>query len=194
MKVAIIKYNAGNVVSVANAINRLGVESVVTDDAEVISSADKVIFPGVGEASSAMAHLKENGLDLVICGLKQPILAICLGMQLLSEYSEENDTKCLGILPYNVRRFEKTGLKVPHIGWDNISSLRSPLFKGVEEGLWVYFVHSYFVETNDLTIANASYGDGFSAGVNKDNFYGLQFHPEKSGKFGSHILENFLSI
>lgn len=194
MKVAIVKHNAGNVVSVANALNRLGVEPLITDDAEAITSAEKVVFPGVGEASSAMRYLKQKGLDTVIKNLKQPVLAICLGMQLLAEFSDENDTKCLGILPYRVRRFADNGLKIPQIGWNNIRGFKTPLFDGVAEDSRVYFVHGYFIETGTHTIATTSYGTEVSAAVNKDNFFGVQFHPEKSGKIGARILENFLNL
>jgi imidazole glycerol-phosphate synthase subunit HisH len=194
MKIAIVKYNAGNVVSVANALSRLGAEAVISDDAAVIASADKVIFPGVGEASTAMNYLRQQGLDAVIRNLKQPVLAICLGMQLMAEYSDENGTECLGILPTQVRRFPAGDLKVPHIGWNNIRGLDSPLFTGVPEDSRVYFVHGYFVEKGDATIAATSYGVEFSAGVRKDNFIGVQFHPEKSGKVGATMLENFLKM
>jgi glutamine amidotransferase len=194
MNVAIVKYNAGNVVSVANALKRLGVEATVTDDAERLLAADKVIFPGVGEASTAMGYLKEKGLDAIIKDLKQPVLAVCLGMQLLAESSEENDTKCLGILLQTVRRFDAGELKVPHMGWNNLDTLRSPLFEGVAEGERVYFVHSYFLEESQATIASAAYGPRFSAAVQKDNFYGVQFHPEKSAETGGRILKNFLKL
>ena len=194
MKVAVVKYNAGNVQSVANALNRLGVDPILTDDAEILRSADKVIFPGVGEASTAMNYLQERHLDTCVKALKQPVLAICLGMQLLCASSDENNTTCLSILPYKVRRFPKDVGKIPHVGWNNISELRSPLFDGVGEDSRVYFVHSYFVEKGEHTIADASYGSAFSAAVGHDNFYAVQFHPEKSGSVGARILENFLNI
>lgn len=194
MKVAIVKYNAGNVVSVANALKRLGVEPSITNDAATIRSADKVIFPGVGEASSAMNYLNEKGLDTIIKDLKQPVLAICLGMQLLADFSEENDTKCLGILPYRVRRFAGNELKIPHTGWNTIGEFKSDLFTEVAEDTQVYFVHGYFLEKGEHTIAAASYGAEFSAAVIKDNFCGVQFHPEKSGSVGATILKNFLNI
>ena len=194
MKVAIVRYNAGNTQSVINALGRLGVESVVTDDAETLQTADRVIFPGVGEASSAMNYLRERKLDDLIKSLRQPVLGICLGMQLLCRFSEENDTNCLGILPYNVRRFPDNELKVPQIGWNNISSLRSPLFDDVDEDSYVYFVHGYYVEKGAKTIAAADYGLGFSAAVQHKNFYAVQFHAEKSGAVGAKILENFLKI
>ncbi|MBA2334305.1 MAG: imidazole glycerol phosphate synthase subunit HisH [Blastocatellia bacterium] len=194
MRVAIVKYNAGNTVSVSNALQRLGVEPVVTDLPDELQAADKVIFPGVGEASTAMAYLRERGLDKVITSLTQPVLGICLGMQLMCSYSEENETECLGILPYRVRRFESDKLKVPHTGWNRISDLRSQLFEGVAEGAYVYFVHGYYVENGAVTTAATEYGIEFSAGVDSGNFHAIQFHPEKSGEVGSRILENFLKI
>ena len=194
MRVAIVKYNAGNTVSVANALHRLGVEPVVTDSADELRSAERVIFPGVGEASTAMAYLRERGLDEVIPSLTQPVLGICLGMQLMCSFSEENETDCLGILPYRVRRFESETLKIPHTGWNRITDLRSPLFEGIDEGSHLYFVHGYYVETGAETTAVSEYGIEFSAGVNRDNFHAIQFHPEKSGEVGAQILENFLKI
>lgn len=194
MKVAIIKYNAGNTVSVANALKRLGVEAVVTDSADELRSADKVIFPGVGEASTAMQYLRDRGLDNVITSLTQPVLGICLGMQLMCSFSDENATVCLGILPYRVRRFESDKLKVPHVGWNRVEQLRSPLFQGVGQGERFYFVHGYYVETGADTTAVTNYGEDFSAGVTRDNFHAIQFHPEKSGVVGARILDNFLKI
>ncbi|MCU1287928.1 MAG: hisH [Acidobacteria bacterium] len=194
MKIAIVKYNAGNVESVKNALNRLGIEPVLSDDAETLRSADKVIFPGVGEASSAMRYLKERNLDAIIKDLTQPVLGICLGMQLLCDFSEENSTACLGLLPYKVRKFESAELKIPQIGWNNIFELKSPLFAGMSENLFVYFVHSFYVEHGAETIAAADYGLKFSAAVNHKNFYAVQFHAEKSGAVGERILENFLKI
>ena len=194
MRVAIVKYNAGNTVSVANALHRLGVEPVVTDSADELRSADKVIFPGVGEASTAMAYLRERGLDEVIPSLTQPVLGICLGMQLMCSFSEENETDCLGILPYRVRQFKSDTLKVPHTGWNRIRGLRSQLFEAVGEGSHVYFVHGYYVENGDDTTAVTEYGREFSAGVTHGNFHAIQFHPEKSGEVGARILENFLRI
>lgn len=194
MNVAIVKYNAGNVESVKNALNRLGIEPVLTDDAETLKSADKVIFPGVGEASSAMRYLREKKLDEAIKSLRQPVFGICLGMQLLCEFSDENETACLGLLPYRVRRFASETLKIPQMGWNNILDLKSELFSGVEENAYVYFVHSFYVEAGAETIAACDYGVRFSAAVRHENFYAAQFHTEKSGAIGERILENFLKI
>ncbi|MFM9905742.1 MAG: imidazole glycerol phosphate synthase subunit HisH [Pyrinomonadaceae bacterium] len=194
MNVAIIKYNAGNTASVANALRRLGVEATVTDDADELRSAEKVIFPGVGEASSAMAYLRERSLDKVINGLTQPVLGICLGMQLMCSFSEENDTRGLGILPNRVLRFAPGSLKVPHTGWNRISKLNSPLFEGVAEHSYFYFVHGFYVEASADTTAAAEYGLEFSAAISRDNFQAVQFHPEKSGDAGEKILKNFLSL
>ena len=194
MQVAIVKYNAGNVESVKNALNRLGVEPILTEDAETLKSADRVIFPGVGEASSAMNYLRERRLDTVIKSLQQPVLGICLGMQLFCEFSEENETKCLGILPYLVRKFASETLKVPQMGWNNIFDLQSGLFAGIDEDSYVYFVHGYYVESGKETIATCDYSVRFSAAVRHENFYAVQFHAEKSGATGAKILENFLKI
>lgn len=194
MKVAIVKYNAGNTGSVANALRRLSVEPLITDQPDELASADKVIFPGVGEASSAMRNLRENGLDAVIPCLAQPVLAVCLGMQLLCEKSDENNTECLGILPYTVRPFSNDHLKVPQIGWNNISQLKSPLFAGINDSSWVYFVHGYYLEKCAETIAVSDYGAEFSAALSVGNFYGVQFHPEKSGDVGERIIKNFLKL
>jgi len=194
MKVAIVKYNAGNTGSVATALRRLGVEPLITDQPNELAAANKVIFPGVGEASSAMRHLREKGLDKLIPSLTQPVLAICLGMQLLCERSDENDTVCLGILPHTARPFQNDVLKVPQIGWNNISKLRSPLFVGIGDDSWVYFVHGYYVEICDETIAASEYGTAFSAALSIDNFFGVQFHPEKSGDVGERIIKNFLNM
>ena len=193
MKVAIVKYNAGNVESVRNALRRLSIEPIVTDDAEVLRVADKVIFPGVGEASSAMNYLRARNLDMVIKSLTQPVLGICLGMQLLCESSEENETECLGILPYRVRRFESKDFKIPQMGWNNVFDLKSDLFAGVEENSHVYFVHSFYVEAGAETVATCDYVVNFSAAIQHKNFYAVQFHTEKSGAVGERILENFLT-
>jgi glutamine amidotransferase len=192
MNLAIVKYNAGNIRSVLYALERIGKEAVVTDDPAEIKAADKVIFPGVGEASTAMGYLRERGLDELIRGLQQPVLGICLGMQLLCSYSEENDTDCLGIFENQVRRFNGAGLKVPQIGWNNIFGLRSPLFDGVPEQSYCYFVHGYYAAVGEDTIASSDYGLVYSSGLQKGNFYGVQFHPEKSAQVGERILTNFI--
>jgi glutamine amidotransferase len=192
MNLAIVKYNAGNIRSVLYALERIGKEAVVTDDPAEIQAADKVIFPGVGEASTAMSYLKERRLDDLIRGLKQPVLGICLGMQLMCSYSEENDTECLGIFQNQVRRFSGDGLKVPQIGWNNIFGLRSPLFEGVPEQSYCYFVHGYYASPGEDTIASSDYGLVYSSGLQKGNFYGVQFHPEKSARVGETILTNFI--
>lgn len=194
MKVAILKYKAGNTASVSNALERLGITPVISDDADALRSADKVIIPGVGEASTAMAYLRERGLDAVLCSLRQPVLGVCLGMQLMCAASEEQDTKCLGIFPYRVRRFTANGMKVPHMGWNTINDLRSSLFDGVTRNRYVYFVHGYYVESGDLTTATCIYDGQFSAAISRGNFHGVQFHPEKSGAAGQKILENFLKL
>lgn len=194
MKVAIVKYNAGNTASVTNALRRLGVEPLITDTAEELVSADKVIFPGVGEASAAMNYLRGKNLDQTIRSLRQPFLGVCLGMQLLCTSSEENDTECLRIIPRRVLKFSPNGVKVPQIGWNTVSALRSRLFDGVGDKSYFYFVHGYFVENGAETIATADYGVEFSAAVNHENFYAVQFHPEKSGPVGQRVLENFLNL
>ncbi|MDZ7778210.1 MAG: imidazole glycerol phosphate synthase subunit HisH [Bacteroidales bacterium] len=193
MKTAIIKYNAGNIQSVAFALERLGQQPVITDDAKEIESADKVIFPGVGEASSAMRFLQEKKLDVLIKNLEQPVLGICLGLQLMCSFSEENSTGCLNLFPAKVKRFDKA-LKTPHVGWNQISDLKTSLFGGVKEGSYVYFVHSYFAEVNPHTIAETTYGNRFSAAIQFNNFIATQFHPERSGKTGEQILKNFLAL
>lgn len=194
MKVAIVKYSAGNVESVRNALRRLNVEPILTDDAEILTAADRVIFPGVGEASTAMRFLRARKLDAALKSLAQPVLGICLGMQLLCRFSDENQTPCLDILPYRVRRFESENLKIPQIGWNNIFGLKSRLFTGVGENSHVYFVHGFYVETGAETIAACDYGVKFSAAVQYQNFYAVQFHAEKSGAVGERILENFLEL
>jgi len=195
MKVVIIKYNAGNIRSVLFALERIGVTAVVTDDHEEIRLADRVIFPGVGEASSAMKYLAERGLDKLICSLKQPVLGICLGMQLMCSYSEENNTKCLGIFAEKVRKFPDTpGFKIPQIGWNNIFQLKSSLFNDIAENSYMYFVHSYYVEMCDNATAVTDYIVQYSSAIRKDNFWAVQFHPEKSGDTGQKILENFIRM
>lgn len=195
MNLSIIKYNAGNIRSVLYALERIGVQATVTDDHDAIRSADKVIFPGVGEASSAMNSLKENNLHKVIRELKQPVLGICVGMQLLCGHSEENDTDCLGVVPIQVRKFAPgTSLKVPQVGWNNIYDLQSPLFHNIPEQSFIYNVHGYYAEHSPYTIATCQYGIEYAAAVRKDNFYGVQFHTEKSAATGEQILQNFLSL
>ena len=193
MKVAVIKYNAGNIHSVRLALQRLGVDPLVTNDHETIRSADKVIFPGVGEASSAMENIRANGIAELLPQLKQPVLGICLGLQSMCHYSEENDTECLGIFDTAVRRFPPQE-KVPHMGWNTIDSLKGDLFSDIASGSYVYFVHSYYAELSEYTVATTSYILPFSAALQKDNFYAVQFHPEKSGMVGEQILRNFLEI
>mgnify|MGYP000246947610 CR=1 FL=1 len=193
MKVVIIKYNAGNIRSVLFALERIGVEAVVTDDYDEIRSADRVIFPGVGEASSAMNYLKEKGLDVLIYSLTQPVLGICLGMQLMCSHSEENDTPCLGIFDEKVKCFPDTaGFKIPQIGWNNIFGLKTHLFSGISENAYMYFVHGYYVESCQSAIAKTDYIAEYSSALHKNNFYAVQFHPEKSGEVGQKILENFI--
>ena len=195
MNLTIIDYNAGNTQSVIFALNRLGIEPILTDDFEAIKKADKVIFPGVGEASTTMAFLKEKKLDQLIPSLKQPVLGVCLGMQLMCAYSEENDTTCMGIFDQKVKRFQPTdGQKVPHMGWNNITELKSEIFSPSLEQERAYFVHSYYAELSAYTIATTDYCGQFSAALHKDNFYATQFHPEKSGTVGAKILENFLKL
>lgn len=196
MSVAIVKYNAGNIRSVLNALSRLGVEPVLTDNPEELRRADKVLFPGQGEASHAMRYLREHGLDKVICSLQQPLLGICIGQQLLCRNSEEGNTDCLGIFDVPVLRFqpERHEDKVPHMGWNDIYDLQSPLFNGIDERAFVYFVHSFYVPPCREMIATADYIRPFSAALHRDNFYATQFHPEKSGDVGSRILKNFLEL
>jgi glutamine amidotransferase len=223
----IIKYNAGNIQSVLYALERIGVEAIVTDDHKEIKSADKVIFPGVGEASSAMHYLRERELDKLITNLKQPVLGICLGMQLMCKYSEENSTNCLGIFDEQVKLFRpekvvpkknkeeqlieqlnevlvlqeiheedesQQKLKVPQIGWNNIYNLKTGLFKNVTKNSYCYFVHSYYASLGEHTIATTEYIQPYSSALHKNNFYGVQFHPEKSANVGEQILKNFLDL
>lgn len=191
--IAIVKYNAGNIKSVENALLRLGYDCVVTDDKKTLVEASKVIFPGVGEAKSAMKYLIDKGLDEVILNLKQPVLGICLGLQLMCSESEEGNTKCLGIFNNKVRRFEETDL-VPHMGWNNISAIKGDLFKGIENNQDTYFVHIYYAELSEDTSAICEYITPFSASLEKNNFYATQFHPEKSADIGEIIIKNFLEL
>ena len=195
MKVAIINYNAGNVQSVLFAMERLGIAATLTADHDEIRSADKVIFPGVGEANTTMSHLRRTGLDELIRSLIQPTLGICLGMQLLCDYSEENDTECLGIIPQHVRLFQPAnGEKVPHMGWNSLELQANTWLSPELEGEYTYFVHSYYVEQGPYTAAVTNYCQPFTSVLRKDNFYATQFHPEKSGKVGEQILRDFLSV
>jgi glutamine amidotransferase len=194
VKVAIIKYNAGNIRSVDHALKRLGVSAEITDDPEKIGSADKVIFPGVGEAASTMAYLRERGMDRLIAGLTQPVLGICLGQQLMCGWSEEGDTTCIGIFDQQVRRLPEGGLKVPHMGWNSLDEVSGELFRGLLKGSYVYFVHSYYVPLCGETAALCEYMVPFSAAMQKGNFFATQFHPEKSGEPGQRILSNFLGL
>ena len=199
MNIVIIKYNAGNIESVNNALNRLGINAEITTSLDKIKKADKVIFPGVGEASTTMNYLRKHQLDKVIVSLKQPVLGICLGLQLMCSHSEENNTKCLGIFEEKVKRFipnagEEHITKVPHMGWNAIYNLNSSLFSTETENQYVYFVHSYYASFGEHTAATCNYIVPFSAALQKNNFYATQFHPEKSGTVGAKILENFLKI
>lgn len=203
MKLVIIKYNAGNIQSVLYALERIGTEALVTDDIELIRAADKVIFPGVGEASTAMNYLKERGLDTVIKNLTQPVLGICLGMQLMCTHSEENDTPCLNIFDEQVKRFipkksynqsVQSGIKVPQIGWNNIYNLKTPLFKNIAENSYCYFVHGYYAALGEHSIGTTDYVQPYSSALHKNNFYGVQFHPEKSAAVGEHVLKNFINL
>ncbi|MEO1256084.1 MAG: imidazole glycerol phosphate synthase subunit HisH [Bacteroidota bacterium] len=191
--IAIVKYNAGNIRSVKNALDRLDVESIITDNTEMLSSAEKVIFPGVGEAGTAMSYLKERGLDKVIVSLKQPFLGICLGMQLMCAHSEEKDTKCLGIFKEKVKKFPPKGI-VPHMGWNDFTQVKGPLFEGIEKEANMYFVHSYYAELGEDTIGETDYLIPFTSALQKNNFYGVQFHPEKSADVGQQLLKNFLRL
>jgi len=196
MKIAVIKYNAGNIYSVDYALKRLGVEAVITADKDVLRAADKVIFPGVGEAETTMKFLRANGMDVLIKELQQPLLGICLGMQLMCSHSEEGDADCLGIFDTEVKRFvsQKHEDKVPHMGWNTLTETNSALFKGFTKDEFVYFVHSFYVPVNECTAAVTDYIHPFSAALHKDNYYATQFHPEKSGSVGERILRNFLDI
>lgn len=195
MNVAIVKYNAGNILSVSYALERLGVTPVVTDNVELLQKADRVIFPGVGEASSAMSYLKERNLDAVIKTLEQPVLGICLGMQLLCSYSEENNTPCLSVFDERVASFMPNGSdKIPQVGWNTISGYGSTLFNGLASDAYCYFVHGYYASLGPDTVATTHYILPYSAALQKNNFYGVQFHPEKSARVGEKILQNFLDI
>jgi glutamine amidotransferase len=194
MKVAIIKYNAGNIRSVDHALRRVGVEATVTDDHEAILSADKVIFPGVGEAASTMKYLKDRELDKLLKRLTSPVLGICLGQQLMCSWSEEGDTPCIGIFDQPVRRFPDKGLKVPHMGWNSLDRVNGELVPAGLKGSYVYFVHSYYVPVCEDTAAETNYMVPFSAAMQRDNFYATQFHPEKSGDPGELILKQFLRL
>ena len=196
MKVDIVKYNAGNICSVVNAVKRLGLEPLVTDVADELRQADCVLFPGQGEAAYTMQYLHSSGLDKVIMSLTQPVLGICIGMQLMCRHSEESDTECLGIFDTEVKRFIPTQhcQKIPHMGWNSLHNLKSPLYNGIDEGDFVYFVHSYYVSSNPYSIADCDYIHPFCASMHKDNFYATQFHPEKSGRVGEQILSNFINL
>lgn len=194
MKVAVVKYNAGNIQSVMNALRRVGVDPVLTDNPVELRKADRVIFPGQGEASHAMEYLQTHGLDQVIKSLTQPVLGICIGQQLMCEHSEEGNVGCLGIFPAQVLRFhpQKHEQKVPHMGWNQLENVQDPLLEGINEGAFVYFVHSFYVPTTDYTIATTNHILSFSSAMRKGNFMATQFHPEKSGSVGERILTNFL--
>ena len=196
MNLTIVQYNAGNIQSVLYALERLGVSATVTDDPALIQASDRVIFPGVGEASTAMAYLKERNLDQLIVALKQPVLGICLGMQLMCKHSAENDTNCLGIFEEQVLAFKATEktTKVPQMGWNNITNLKTDLFNGVPENSYTYFVHGYYAGLGTGTIATTDFIQPYSSGLHKNNFYGVQFHPEKSAAVGEQIIQNFLSL
>lgn len=199
MKLSIVKYNAGNIQSVLYALERIGVQAQVTDDHEALRSSDKVIFPGVGEASSAMRYLKEKGLDQVLLQLQQPVLGICLGMQLMCRYSEENNTDCLGIFDEPVLKFSNapaaaSSFKIPQIGWNTIYDLKTDLFKGLKDGSYCYFVHGFYAAIGEHTIASTDYIQPYSSALHRDNFYGVQFHPEKSATVGEQIIKNFLDL
>jgi glutamine amidotransferase len=196
MNIAIIKYNAGNTKSVEHALHRLGIQPIITDDVELIQKADKVIFPGVGHAATTMQYLKERNLDKVITNLKQPVLGICLGQQLMCAHSEEGNVDCLNIFPIQVKKFVITDntQKIPQMGWNNLFDIKSTLFRNINEQNFVYFVHSYYCELSEYNIASCDYILPFSAALQKDNFYAVQFHPEKSADVGNAILNNFLMV
>jgi glutamine amidotransferase len=197
MNVVIIKYNAGNIMSVEFALRRIGIVPEITDDINKIIMADKVIFPGVGEASTTMLYLKNKGLDKVIKQLKQPVLGICLGLQLMCKYSEEGDTECLGIFEETIKKFRNkpdTNYKIPQMGWNSIHNLKNHIFDKSLENQYVYFVHSYYAEIGANTIATTNYIINFSSALQKDNFFATQFHPEKSGRIGEQILKNFIDL
>ena len=193
MNIVIIDYGAGNVKSVQFALERLGYNAICTNSSKLIRDADKVIFPGVGEANSAMEEIKKYGLDEVIPKLKQPVLGICLGMQLMCRFSEENNTKCLNIFPIDVLKFSNQ-VKVPQISWNTLTNLENPLFRNVPENSFVYYVHSYYVPKNEYTIATTDYGLTYAGAIRKENFYACQFHPEKSSDIGEQILRNFIEL
>ena len=196
MDIAIVRYNAGNIRSVLFALERIGAAAHVTDDPERLRSADRVVFPGVGEASSAMRYLRERGLDRTLTGLRQPVLGICLGMQLMCRFSEENGTECLGVFQEDVRRFRPSDprVKVPQIGWNRVEETRGPLFEGIPDGSHFYFVHSYRASIGENTVAITRHSEAYSSALCRGNFFGVQFHPEKSAAAGEALLENFLSL
>ncbi len=199
MKIVVIKYNAGNIRSVDFALQRIGISATITDDKDEIRNADRVIFPGVGEAATTMRFLKQHNLDSLICDLKQPVLGVCLGLQLMCTHSEEGDTTCLGIFPEKVKKFiplmgDHSHYKIPHMGWNSLSELKTPLFEGLSEADYFYFVHSYYATTGADTAATCTYLNPFSAALQRDNFYATQFHPEKSGSAGSKLLSNFINL
>jgi len=201
LKLSIIKYNAGNIRSVLYALERIGLEATVTDDHEILKTSDKVIFPGVGEASTAMKYLKARGLDRLIAELEQPFLGICLGMQLMCRWSAENNTECIGIFEEKVMHFDQNvpaganqQFKIPQIGWNNIYDLSSPIFEDIEDNSYCYFVHGYYAALGEHTIATANYIQPYSAGLQKNNFFGVQFHPEKSSTAGEKMIKNFVAL
>jgi glutamine amidotransferase len=195
MKVIILKYSSGNIKSLFFSLKRIGIEAIITDNYEEILSSDKIILPGVAEARSAMKYLKKKKLDIIIPNLKQPVLGICLGLQLLCNFSEENNTTCLGIFNLSVKKFKyNKKVKIPHIGWNNINKLKGPLFKKIHEGVYQYFIHSYYIPLCKYTTSQSKYIIPYSSSLKKKNFYGIQFHPEKSSYNGQKILENFINL